>query len=66
MPEKIKKLYRSEKDRMLAGVCGGIAEYSGVDSTVIRILWVLLTILSLGIGGIAAYIICWVLIPEKP
>jgi len=46
--QKVKKLYRSKKDRMLAGVCGGIGEYFGIDSTLIRILWVLL---SLGGGA---------------
>ncbi|MCK4808938.1 MAG: PspC domain-containing protein [Candidatus Aenigmarchaeota archaeon] len=61
--QKVKKLYRSKKDRMLAGVCGGIGEYFGIDSTLVRILWVLLT---LGGGaGLILYIICAIVIPEK-
>ena len=59
-----KRLYRSRKDRKLGGVCGGIAEYLNVDSTVIRILWILFAI-AYGIG-ILAYFICWLIIPEKP
>ncbi|MCK5290119.1 MAG: PspC domain-containing protein [Candidatus Aenigmarchaeota archaeon] len=61
--QKVKKLYRSKKDRMLAGVCGGIGEYFGIDSTLVRILWVLLT---LGGGaGLILYIICAIVVPEK-
>jgi len=61
--QKVKKLYRSKKDRMLVGVCGGIGEYFGIDSTLVRILWVLLT---LGGGaGLILYIICAIVVPEK-
>ena len=59
-----KRLYRSREGRILGGVCGGLAEYLNVDSTVIRILWILFT-LAYGIG-ILAYFICWLIIPEKP
>jgi phage shock protein C len=62
--ETPKKLYRSRKNKVLAGVCGGIAEYFNQDPTIIRILWV---ILGLGMGvGILAYVIAWVLIPINP
>ncbi|NOQ37949.1 PspC domain-containing protein [archaeon] len=61
--QKVKKLYRSKKDRMLAGVCGGIGEYFGIDSTLVRILWVLLTFG--GGAGIILYIICAIVVPEK-
>lgn len=58
-----KRLYKSEKNKMLCGVCGGIGEYFGIDPTIIRILWV---IFALGIGsGILAYIIACVLIPKR-
>lgn len=63
--EKVKRLYRSGKDRIIAGVCGGIAEYFNVDPTVIRLLWVVLTLLSLGVG-IIGYIIAWIIIPRNP
>ena len=60
-----KKLYRSKKDRMIAGVCGGIAEYLNIDSTVIRLLWVVVTLFTGIVPGIIAYIIAWIIIPEK-
>ena len=59
-----KKLYRSLSDKKLAGVCGGIAEYFGLDSTLIRVGW---AIVSLFAGaGVLAYIVCALIIPEKP
>jgi len=60
-----KKLYRSE-DRMLAGVLAGFAEYIYVDKTLIRLVFVLLSIFTAGFPGLLAYIICWIVIPEKP
>ena len=59
-----KKLYRSRDDRMIAGVCGGLAEYFGVDSTLIR-LAVLFIFLFQGIGLIA-YLIAWLVMSEEP
>jgi phage shock protein PspC (stress-responsive transcriptional regulator) len=59
-----KKLYRSGKEKMLGGVCGGIAEYFNVDPTLIRLLWVFF-ILAFG-TGILAYIIAWIIIPRNP
>ena len=59
-----KKLYRSVSDKKLAGVCGGIAEYFGLDATLIRVGW---AIVSLFAGaGVLAYIVCALIIPEKP
>ena len=59
-----KRLTRSTTDRVFAGVCGGIAEYFGIDSNLVRILWVLF---ALGGGsGLLVYILCAVLIPEEP
>ena len=58
-----RRLTRSVDDRMLAGVCGGVAEYFKVDPTVIRIAAVLATVLSLGAVPIA-YLVAWVLMPE--
>ena len=57
-----KKLYRSDTDKMLCGVCGGIAEYFDVDPTIIRLLWAILA--STG-SGIVAYIIAAVIIPKR-
>ncbi len=59
-----KKLYRSKKERMIGGVCGGIGEFLEIDPTVIRVIWAFLTILSIGVG-IIAYILAWIIIPEK-
>jgi phage shock protein PspC (stress-responsive transcriptional regulator) len=62
--ENPKKLYRSRKSRILAGVCGGIAEFINLDPTIIRLAWV---IFSLAYGvGVLAYIIAWLLIPNSP
>lgn len=62
MDNNQKRLYRSETDKMLCGVCGGIAEYFNVDATIIRLLWVLLTCSG---PGILAYIIAAVIIPRS-
>jgi len=59
-----KKLYRSKQDKVIAGVCGGIAEYFNIDTILIRLFAVLL-VLADGIGVIM-YIIAWVVIPENP
>ena len=61
---KGKKLFRSRKNRMIAGVCGGIGEYLEIDPTVIRLIWVLLVFLSFG-AAILAYIVAWIIVPEK-
>jgi len=58
---KNKKLYRSVTDRQIAGVCGGIAEYFEVDSTIIRLIFVLL--LFCGVG-LPTYIVAWICIPK--
>jgi len=62
--EQIKRLYRSGKDKILAGVCGGLGEYFNVDPVIIRILWI---VFSLAYGvGIIAYIIAWIVVPVNP
>lgn len=61
-----KRLYRSRTNRMISGVCGGIAEYFGVDPTIIRLIAILLGVMGAVFGGIIAYIICAVVIPESP
>ena len=59
-----KKLYRSKSNRMLVGVCGGVAEYFGIDPTVVRVIWGVASIFAF--AGIIAYVVCAFLIPEKP
>ena len=62
---KVKKLLRSKKNRMIAGVCGGIAEYYGIDPTLVRLLWVTATVLTGIFPGILIYIIAMIIIPEE-
>ena len=59
-----KKLYRQREDRKIAGVCGGLAEYLNIDSTVVRLIW--LIALICGGFGFIIYIIAWIVMPEKP
>ena len=59
-----KKLFRSKKDSIIAGVCGGIAEYFDIDSTLVRLLVIL--VVFLGGIGVIAYIIAWIIIPPNP
>ena len=59
-----KKLYRSIVDKKLCGVCGGLAEYFNIDSTLVRLGWAFLTLFA-GIG-ILAYIVAAIIIPVKP
>jgi phage shock protein C len=58
-------LQRSKTDRMLGGVCGGIAKRYGWDPTIVRVLYVLISIFSAAFPGILFYVILWVLIPEE-
>lgn len=59
-----KKLYKSNTNKMLEGVCGGIAEYFGIDPTIVRLAWVVFC--ALGGSGILAYIIAAIIIPSVP
>jgi phage shock protein C len=59
-----KRLYRSRKEKIIGGVCGGLGEFFDVDPTIIRLLWAIMTILSVG-AGIVAYLVAWIIIPER-
>jgi phage shock protein C len=61
----MKRLYRSGKDRMPGGICGGLGEHIDVNPTIIRIVRVVVTVLSIGFGIIVS-ILAWVIIPELP
>lgn len=61
--QNTKKLYRSRTQRNIAGVCGGLAEYFNIDVTLVRILFVVLTLT--GGPGLLAYIILWLIMPEE-
>ena len=60
-----KKLYRSSKNKMIAGVCGGLEEFSGIDVTIWRVIFVLLALPG-GLPGILLYIAMWIIVPEAP
>lgn len=59
-----KRLYKSKENRMLDGVCGGIAEYFNIDPTLVRLGWFVFSLS--GGSGVLAYIIALIIIPEKP
>jgi phage shock protein C len=60
----MKRLYRSKNERILGGVCAGLGEHFDIDPTVIRLVWAVITVLSIG-TGVLVYIIAWILIPEE-
>ena len=60
----MKRLYRSKKERILGGVCAGLGEHLDVDPTVIRLIWAVVSVLSIG-TGIIFYILAWIIIPEE-
>ena len=59
-----KKLYKSNTGKKIAGVCGGIAEYFNIDATLVRLGWVVFSLL--GGSGLLAYIIAAIIMPERP
>ena len=61
----VRRLYRSRTERMIAGVCGGIAEYSNLDPTLVRVLFILLAFVTGG-ATLLAYPIMWIVVPEQP
>jgi len=64
MREPTMPLRRSRTDRMLAGVCGGIAAWLGLDPTLVRVLYILVSILSAAFPGLLVYIVLWIVLPE--
>ncbi len=60
-----KKLYRSNHQKMLAGVCGGVAEYFNIDVTLVRLIWAIASLPSFG-AGLVIYIIAAIVVPERP
>lgn len=59
-------LYRSRTNSMIAGVCGGLAEWLGWDATLVRILYVLVSVLSAAFPGLVVYVILWIVMPKAP
>jgi phage shock protein C len=60
--EEPRKLYRSQTQRMIAGVCGGLAEYFNVDATLIRVLFLILAVF--GGSGLVIYLVMWIIVPD--
>ena len=60
-----KKLYRSSKQRMIAGICGGLAEYFDMDVNIMRLLFVAISLLSVLFPMVIFYIIAWIIVPEE-
>jgi phage shock protein C len=58
------RLYRSTQDKMIAGVCGGLAEFFGLDPSLVRLVFVLMALL--GGHGVLVYIILWAIVPQRP
>ncbi|HML95209.1 MAG: PspC domain-containing protein [Candidatus Dadabacteria bacterium] len=65
MAEEIKKLHRSRKDRMIAGICGGLGEMFSIDPTLIRLIAALIGLFTVG-TAILVYVLGWIIIPEAP
>ncbi len=63
MQDEIRRLYKSRTDRVICGVCGGFAEYLKMDPTIVRLIMVLIALTG---GGIIAYLIAALVIPEQP
>jgi Putative stress-responsive transcriptional regulator len=61
----MKRIYLSETDSKIGGVCGGIGEYFDKDPTIIRLLYILVVLFSFGFG-VVAYLVMWLVIPRRP
>ncbi|HET7442007.1 MAG TPA: PspC domain-containing protein [Terriglobales bacterium] len=59
-------LVRSRVNRKIAGVCAGLADYAGMDATLMRLLWAIVAVLSGIVPGIVAYLVAWIVMPEQP
>lgn len=60
-----KRLYKSEDNRVLCGVCGGLGEFFGIDPVIIRLIWAILCFVPAG-SGVLFYIIAAIIIPRRP
>jgi phage shock protein C len=59
-----RRLRRSRRHRLVAGVCGGLADYFGMDATLMRVIYVIFSIMSVAFPGFLAYVVLWIIIPE--
>ncbi len=65
MPNPSNPLVRSKEHRIIAGVCGGLADWLGWDPTVLRIVYIIVSLVSAAFPGFIAYILLWILMPEE-
>jgi phage shock protein C len=65
MTEEFRRLYRARDERMLAGVCGGLAKYFSIDPTIVRLIFVAASIAGVG-GGIILYLLMMIIVPIEP
>ena len=65
MTKPIKRLLRPRSNHIIAGVCSGIADYFSIDATIVRLIYIGITLLSLGLG-LVAYLVMWIMIPQAP
>jgi phage shock protein C len=65
MTEEIRRLYRARDERMIGGVCGGLAKYFTIDPTIIRLFFVATAIVGVG-GGAFLYFLMWIIVPNEP
>lgn len=65
MNEPVKRLRRSRDNAMIAGVCGGLGRYFGIDPTLVRVLYVVGSIISAAFPGILVYFLLWLIIPKE-
>lgn len=65
-PNEVKKLYRSENDRRITGLCGGIAEYFEIDSSLVRLAWIIFTVVTGLVLGVLAYLVAAIVVPNEP
>jgi len=66
MSSEYRKLYRSRKQRLIAGVCGGLGEYFGIDPTLMRLIFIVAGLFSGGLLVVIAYLIFMIIVPEEP
>ena len=59
-------LMRSRRNTMIAGVCGGLAEWLGWDPTIVRILYIVVSIVSVAFPGLLVYVVLWIVMPKAP
>ena len=66
MTDEVRRLYRSRDEKMIAGVCGGLAAYTNLDPTIVRLLFVAVSLLGAAPGMVLAYLAMMIIVPEEP